>query len=99
MKVKANIRRQTLYCQHICDEFNRRSITTKDNGTYTAEITILSALHDLVGLTDCDKNGESRKEAVFQLALNILEDENFSVEDDLYLAVQVLKQGRIRNDD
>jgi len=96
-KSQAKFRKESLKLKAVCDELNRRQLTLADGSRNVFHATRI--IEHSVGKVFGYKTDEEHKrmEAVYQLVVSILSNDKFT-EEDRFVALQVLEQGRSRLD-
>ena len=100
-KVKAKFKREGRRLKAICDELNRRNKKRLPLGSshiYRPHVVLNQTIGQMFSTPYVVNEDMQKLEAIFNLALQILESDNFDVENDMPILVQVLKQGRSKHD-
>lgn len=96
LKIKAKFTREAKHLKAVCDEINRRHRNDPEKKTYYPTVIIEHTIGKVFGF-ETDEEWK-RMDALFELALNVLNNPDFS-EKDRQIAIKVLEQGRVRLDD
>ncbi len=106
MKITAKFKREGRRLNAVCSELNRRNKKRLKDGkikevkhVFKPNTYLNRALGQMFSIPFVVNDNHMKLEAIFSLALKLLENDSFNVEDDLPIVVQILKQGRANIDD